>query len=152
MSLLSSASTVNRVVDSDLIISYTRRLVTGSWTVATSLSTSTTYTRAYEYTRSAAYSYRYVGMTLAAAQSKASDLVSLYTRATLLSDWDETTGRFDTIDAGTLLMADISVQHTEGDAYDVVVNVREADSRMSLSGALSPSSLFPTENNRSYDQ
>ena len=48
-------------------------------------------------------------------------------------------------------MADIVLQHDEGEAYSLVVAVNEQDTRISLSPNESFTALFATENARTYD-
>ena len=151
MSLLTTASASNRVVETTLDVSYSVRRITGAWTKV-DLNVTTTYTSAYEYMRTATKTYRYIGMTQEAAEAKAAALRTLYTRATKVSEWDSEDGDFDEKDGGLIKMADVSAQLTDGDAYDVVVSVHEQDSRIRLSGLLTPSTLFTTENGRTYDE
>lgn len=47
-------------------------------------------------------------------------------------------------------MADISIQQRAGCMYDVVVSVREDDTRM-RTGPTTPEALFGAENMRDYD-
>ena len=68
-----------------------------------------------------------------------------------MSEWDEVLGDFYDVNGGTYLMCDIVATKRAGDMYDVHVNFREDDSRMRKEDNLTPSSLFTTENARSYD-
>ena len=150
MALLTSASAVDRVVDAHLRVVYARRPIYGTWTYVT-LNITTTYTKAWEYSRVATKTYRYVGLTETAAKAKAAELNTLYTRATKVSEWDSVDGEFDHVDGGDVPMADIVVQLDEGEAYSVVVSVNEQDTRISLSANESFASLFSTEDQRTYD-
>lgn len=49
-------------------------------------------------------------------------------------------------------MADVVIQKRAGQMYDVVVSVREDDSRNRVASVFDPSVLFSTENNRDYDE
>ena len=150
MGLLTTYSAANRIVDTALQVNYSRRLVFGSWTYL-SLNVSTTYNQAWEYTRTAAKTFRYVGMDKATAEDCAADLRALFTRSTKTTVWNGSTGAFDTGDAGSILMADVVCQHEDGGMWSVTVSVNEQDTRQSLLSNLSPSSLFATENARRYD-
>ncbi len=154
MALLETASSTCRIVDQALRVSYTRRLIFGSWTHTTLVASaaSTTYNSAWEYVRRAEKSYRYIGLSLDAANTKAAALETLYTRSTKISDWQPNNGVFSEIEAGDIPMADICVQlDGDGASYSVVVHVHEEDTRLRLTGGATPSSLFTAENNRTYD-
>ncbi len=150
MALISTASSDNRVVDTQLSIRYTRRRVYGSWSYASGTSI-VTVNSVWEYTRTATKNYRYVGMTGAAATALAAALVDYYTRTTKTSDWDSSEGQFTTIDAGSVPMADVVCQHGDGDMWTVSVSVNEEDTRMSRAATASFASLFALENQRAYD-
>ncbi len=152
MALKTTPTTDLRTIDTDLQVKYTRRRIYGSWTHVSTTVASTTYNQAWEYVRTATKNYRYVGLTYDAARSLADVLEVYYRRSTHVSEWDEWNGRFVTVDGGTFSMADVAVQHDEGDAYSVVVSVNEQDTRMML--AISSDAfdvVFATENLRSYD-
>ena len=155
MALLTTANSTNRVVDTALRVVYARRRIYGAWTYVTGNQT-VTYTSAWEYTRVATKTYKYVGMTAATANSVVSALTSLYTRTTKVSEWDTTEGsatfgQFKVVNAGNVPMADIVAQHEDGEMWSAVCSVNEADSRISLSPNESFTSLFATENSRDYD-
>lgn len=154
MALLTTYSDANKVEESTLSIGYTRCKIYGSWS-STSLSATTTHTQAWEYTRRASQSYRYVGMTKSAAETCAAAMVTKYTRSTMVSEWDTTEGsatfgQFKAVAGGDIPMADVTTQHNGGGMWSVVVNLHEEDSRTSLSASESFSSLFSAENNRQY--
>lgn len=150
MALLNTASDVNRVIDADLHVTYARRVIYGTWTKVM-LNVTTTYTKAWEYSRVAVKTYKYVGLTNAAARTKEQALNALYTRPTKVSEWDGEDGEFKHVDGGDVPMADIALQHDEGEAYSLVVAVNEQDTRTSLSPNESFTALFATENARTYD-
>jgi len=77
-------------------------------------------------------------------------MITLYTRSVKTSEWNDA-GSFVDRDGGSTCMADISVQKRSGHIYDVVISVREDDTRIRTSST-SPSSLFTTENNRDYEE
>lgn len=149
MALLTSTSATNRVIDSGLVVAYTVRRIYGNW-VSVALNTTTTYTKAWEYTRHAQKSYRYVGLTYDAAVAAANALVSYYTRAIELSEWDESSGEFVDRSGGSVPMASVALQHDEGDAWTVAVTVDEVDVRQRRV-LVSAKSLFSTERQRKYD-
>lgn len=76
-------------------------------------------------------------------------MITKYTRSVRVSEWG--TGEFSDIDGGTICMADITIQKRAGHMYDVVVNVREDDSR-NRRASYTPSTLFTTEDRRDYDE
>ena len=131
MGLLDTYTSANRVVDTALAVNYARRIVFGTW-VYVSLNVTTTYTQAWEYTRTATKTFRYVGMDKTTAESCAADLRALFTRSTKTTVWNGNTGAFDTGDAGDILMADIVCQHEAGGMWTVTVSVNEQDARQSL--------------------
>lgn len=153
MGLLTTYTDVNCVVDTALQVNYTRRIVFGQWvkSTITSSSASTTYTQAWEYARAAVKTYRYVGLDEATARECASAMRALYTRTSKTSVWNGTTGEFDTIVSGDILMADVVAQHDDGDAWFVTVSVHEQDTRMNLLSNINPESLFGSERSRDYD-
>ena len=80
-------------------------------------------------------------------------MITKYTRSFVVSDWNSSgqyAGTFTDISGGSVVMADIAIQQREGHMYDVIVNVREDDTKLRTS-AVTPSSLFTTENARDYD-
>ena len=76
--------------------------------------------------------------------------MTTYTRSCYYSKWDSANATFSVADAGSQLMAEITPRQTQGDMWQIDINVREDDSRQSLS-VLSPSSFFTAEDARSYD-
>ena len=49
-------------------------------------------------------------------------------------------------------MADVVIQKRAGHMYDVLVSVREDDSRNRVASISNPATLFTTENRRDYDE
>lgn len=154
MALKTTVTTNLREIQAALSVTYTRRRIYGSWTHITLVasSASTTYNSAWEYVRNATKTYRYVGLTYDTAVALAAILRTYYTRTTKTSDWNATSGDFETIDAGDILMSDVVTQHDEGGAYSVNVSVREEDRRTSLDDDENVAILFSTENARTYDE
>ena len=155
MALVPQHSASNRVIDTALTVTYSKRRVSGSWTAAT-ISTWTTYLYAWEYVRHAVKSYRYVGMSYGVACACRDDMLEKYTRATKTSRFDadpysQTFGTFVHENAGDVPMASISVQHDDGGMCSVVISVDETDTRMSLSSSQSLATLFSAEQQRDYD-
>lgn len=157
MALRTSATATNCVVDQALSVTYAKMRIAGSWSYPGAPGSTITFNHAWEYTRRATLTKRFVGMTKAAAEAAAASFRTSYTRDIKVSVYDgdtiDTTGvaeRFSDEDAGTILMTDIAVVHDEGDAYTVVVQVNEVDSKMRRR-SVSATSLFTVENNRSYD-
>ena len=95
----------------------------------------------------------YVGMSLEAANTCAAAMLTKYTRSFKVSEWNEggsAGGTFTDVNGGSVCMADICVQQREGHMYDVVVSVREDDTRTRIA-PVNPESLFTAENQRDYD-
>ena len=149
MGLLESCTATNRVIHTGKTVTYSRVKIFGSWTYAQGVFIYAK-TEAWEYHRYCTLSYSYVGLTKAAAISAAATLATTYTRVTYYSDWDGANVTFAEKSGGAILMAEISPRQTQGDMWQVDVNVREDDSRRSLSN-LTPSSFFTAEDARSYD-
>lgn len=156
MSLISTYTRggINRVVDSTLVVTYSRSRIHGSWTWTAAFGvSSTTWTTAYELHRRARKSYRYVGMTEDAALACKADMIALYTRDYKESSWDGGAGNFIDGDAGRMCMAEISMNHNEDGSYDVVVNVNEDDVRTRLHAPsyIDVKTYFADESGRDYD-
>lgn len=149
MALLTTYGAGNKVVDSGLAVTYSRKRVYGEWSYASGTSI-ITIKSAWVYTRCASKSYRYVGMTKAAAELCATDLRSLFQRNTMISEWSPEDQDFKDVEGGEMPMAEISVNYVDGQMYEVAVVVSETDERM-RKGAANVSALFSAENARDYD-
>lgn len=150
MGLLTTYTSANRVVDTALAVNYARRVVMQTFVEETG-TVPTTHNHAWEYTRTATKTFRYVGMDAETAEDCAADLRALFTRATRISNWNSAYGRFDRDDAGNVPMADVVCQHEDGGMWSVTVSVNEQDTYMSLYPSESFSTIFATENARDYD-
>ena len=137
MSLINRYGDANRVIETALHVVYSKRIVYGSWdaVAATGGDVLASYPQMWEIHRIASKSYRYVGMTSEAAQECAAAMKSLYTRAIRQSEWQATSsdnygyGAWSIINGGSVVTADIAIQHISGSMYDVVVSVNEDDTR-----------------------
>ena len=147
MALLQTASA--KVIDATKAVVYTVSTVYGTWESVKGTSI-TTYHKALAYTRTATMSYRYVGLTEAAANAKATELRKAFMFQRRESVWDgeneefEQKGSFDIAP-----MAEVSAVHVEGAMFEVRVEVRESDSLMRMHPE-SPLTLFGPEETRSY--
>ena len=153
MSLLNSYGSDNLVIDSGLVVTYSKSLVSGGWGY-TSANVSGSHDYMWELHRRARQSFRYVGMTYDAAQTCKTAMIAKYTRSFKMSLWDGSSmgGSWTDNPAGSMPMAEISVAHNEDGSYDVLVNVNEDDMRMrKVDGDVSPSVPFYTEASRSYE-
>lgn len=153
MGLINSYGDGNKVILTSNNITYSVRRIKGNW-VKTSMVADVvleTYTSMYEYHRYANYSYTYVGMSYSAAQACVADCQRDFIRATKESEWDEILGDWTDVNGGSYLMCDITAVKRAGDMYDVQVNFREDDSRIRKDADINPTTLFSTENQRSYD-
>lgn len=154
MALLTSYGSTNCVVESGLVVRYSKSPVYGQWQYAIGVTT-VTVGKAWQYTRTAAKSYRYVGMTYSAAKSCKADMIAKYTRTVKTSEWDalsESTEHFgeSSSDNASILMADVALVCVGGVAWDVVINVNEVDTRLRESHNGSPDALFASETDRTY--
>ena len=153
MSLLTSYSADNRVIDSGKTVYYNLRRIYGEWTHTVGAGQDHYYD-AYEATRVCRKQYRYVGMTYAAAQTCATAMITKYTRTQKDSEWDyNDNAEFGENPTGSsVVMADISVQHVAGGMYETVISVNETDTRLRRAHPGSVASLFSSENARDYDE
>ena len=63
-----------------------------------------------------------------------------------------TKGNFEVVIGGIMPMADVAVQQVNGCMYEVIINVREDDSRLTKAAPETDiASLFANENERDYD-
>lgn len=154
MGLLTSYGAANRVIDQDLGITYSRQRVYQDYTYVYGIAELITIHSVWEYHRRATKSYRYVGMDRDTANACAAAMVTKYTRATKVSDWNATgehAGTFSDIDGGAIPMAEVAVVHVAGCMYEVHVTVNEDDVRLRVDVVNNVASLFTTENSRDYD-
>ena len=153
MALLTSHSSANLVIDSGLVVTYSKSLVSGSWAYV-SANVSGSYAYMMEYHRRARMSFRYVGMTEAAAAACKAAMISAYTRSFKISIWDDTSmgGSWSDNSAGEMPMSEIAMSHNDDGSYDVVVNVNEDDTRMrKTTESPSYATLFSSERSRTYE-
>lgn len=150
MSLNQTASQDNRIVESDLVVAYGRRRISGAWSYTEANMTTTIY-EAWEYTRTAQKTYRYVGLSESAATAAVAALVPYYTRGTVVTVWDPEEHDFRDVSGGSSPMADISANLVEGNMWEVTVAVREVDTKTRKTGTSAPAGLFAAENARKYD-
>lgn len=144
----------NIVVEEALRVTYSKQTVSGSWGYVSG-NMSGAYSWMNEFHRYATKSFRYIGMTFAAAKDCRNDMIDKFTRTIYSSIWDSETlggGWVDT-KMGEILMAEITLVHDEGDAWSVHVRVNEDDVRYRLvaDSTLAPaSSFFSREHGRVY--
>ena len=147
MSLCTSHSDANVVIEEALTVTYSSVIVQGSWGY-TSANVSGYYSTMREVHRYARKSFRYVGMTHAAAKSCRDAMVSLFTRDFKTSYWQSENmgGGWSDETGGTILMADVALTHDEGDAWSVHVRVNEDDVRFRrIADGAYPTALFAVE-------
>lgn len=149
MGLLTTYDANNKIIINDKTVSYSQKRVTGTWTYMPFPWQDVTYSWMWEYHRYCSKSYMYVGMDLTTANACAAAMITKYTRPFYVSSWTDS-GTWEVVPGGSMLMAEVTVQQRAGCMYDVLINVREDDSRMSKT-ADSPASLFTIENARDYD-
>lgn len=152
MSLRTTYSDENIVVEEPLSVSYTNTLISGSWGYG-SLNVSGSYAWMREYHRYATKRFRYVGMTYEAAITCRDALRKQFTRQIMMHVWNggSIDGNWDLISAGETCLADIRVEYDSADAYNVSVTFNEDDVRYSKPDeSLSYDSLFDHERRRTY--
>ena len=152
MSLKTSHSDANVVVEEALTVTYSQSVIQGSWGY-TSANVSGYYTTMREVHRYARKSFRYVGMTFAAAKACRAAMVAKFARAYKTSYWDADTmgGAWSEDTGGTVPMADVSLVHDEGDAWSVHVRVSEDDVRFrKVQEGYAYAVLFAAERQRGY--
>lgn len=152
MSLKTSYSDDNFVLDEGLVVTNSQTIIQGSWTWE-SISASGSFSRMREVHRYARKSFRYVGMTYAAAKTCKTAMVNAFNRPFKTSVWNGATnqGEWTVQNGGTIVMADVSIVSAGGDAYDVVVRVNEDDVRMmKVDDTYVYNTVFSTERARTY--
>ena len=152
MSLKTSHSDENLVVEEPLKVTYSTHVISGSWGY-TSANVSGYYTRMRENHRYATKRFRYVGMTYAAALTCRDAMIENFTRTFQMSVWngDVMGGQWQRMTGGTMCLADVSPNENEDGSYDVIVNVNEDDVAYStVETPFYPNVAFATERLRTY--
>jgi len=152
MSLKTSHSDDNLVIEEALVVTYSNAIITGIWTWE-SISASGSYERMRECHRYARKSFRYIGMTHTAAASCKTSMITAFTRTFKNSFWNGATnqGAWNVMNAGTQLMAEVSMVPSGGDAWDVVVRINEDDVRtMKVEDSYYYATVFSDERARWY--
>ena len=152
MGLLDSHSAANLVVEEGLVVTYSRQKISGQWSWVSGNMSGTHYYMN-EYRRYATKSFKYVGMTYAAATSCRNAMISRFTRSTKIDAWDDscTDGAWVSKDGGSILMTSIALTHDDGCMWSVRVRVNENDVHYSKEGEVSSyTSVFSSERSRSY--
>lgn len=155
MALIEEYGSSNRVIDQGKVVTYSKVKTYNRYSYLSGVNEITTIGHEYEYTRFCTKSYRYVGMTKAAAEECAEDMVALYTRTTKTSEWIASgtgAGSFADSTAGSQIMAKVAVIHNAGRMYSVRVDVNETDVRIRTTATHDFESLFSSENARDYDE
>lgn len=152
MSLKTTHGDDNLVIEEALTVTDCFSIVEGTWSY-TSANVSGWYNTMKECHRFARKSFRYVGMTYAAAKTCRTAMITLFTRTVKMSYWADNVmgGQWNVNTSGTRVTADVSIVPSGGDAWDVAVSVNEDDVRMiKATDVYSYSSLFADERARSY--
>lgn len=151
MSLLTSHGEANLVIDEALTVTYSKSVISGSWGY-TSANVSGTYYTMKELHRYARKTFRYVGMTYAAAKACKAAMIAKFTRQVWNSYWngDAMGGGWNVDSGGEMLMADVSCVHVEGDCWEVHVSVNEDDVRFIMANQIGGKSNFYNERLRTY--
>ena len=156
MALLQTYGAGNRVIINDKSVTYSQARVTGTWeSEEDAFGNKTTYSWMWQFHRYCQKSYKYVGMDLPTANACAAAMISKYSRTFYVSTWNPamaTKGNFEVVIGGIMPMADVAVQQVNGCMYEVIINVREDDSRLTKAAPETDiASLFANENERDYD-
>jgi hypothetical protein len=148
MALLQSYSAANMLVDTGLAVRYYQSMVKTARANATADNSITAYLDGkmqlvdWRVTRRATKSYKFVGMTEAAAKACADIKKRQYTRVT----YTDGTPAVECV-------ADIDVVRTdESDSWEVDINVNETDSKLTSVCVGDPATLFETCADRDYDE
>jgi hypothetical protein len=152
MGLLTSYSAANLVVEEGLVVTYSRQKISGQWSW-TSANMSGTHYYMNEYRRYATKSFKYVGMTYAAAKSCRDAMVKYFARSIKIDAWDDSCadGQWVSKDGGSMLMTTVTLTHDDGCMWSVRVRVNENDVHYSKEGEVSSyTSVFSSERTRSY--
>ena len=149
MAIRTSYSSENLVIEIGLKIWNSNRLIHGNWTWE-SISVTGSFASMWEAHRYAQQSFRYVGMTKAAADACVEYLKGVYTRSIRSTRWSGAAyeGEWVREDGGTVIMAEISPTPNPDGSYDVVVNVNEDDVNMGKTAAEAMD--FDDEDEREY--
>lgn len=152
MSLKTSHSDTNVVVEEALTVTYSQSIIQGRWGY-TSANVSGWYSTMRELHRYARKSFRYVGMTYEAAKACRKEMVEKFTRTFKTSYWnaDVMGGAWNEDEGGTVPMADVSLVHDDGDAWSVHVRVSEDDVRFrKVQEGYAYAVVFAAERQRGY--
>lgn len=152
MGLLTSHSAANLVVEEGLVVTYSRMKISGQWSWV-SANLSGTYYYMNEYRRYATKSFRYVGMTYAAAKTCRDAMIKYFTRSVKVDVWDGscTQGKWDSKDGGQVIMTSVTLAHDDGCMWSVRVRVNEVDVHYSLEDSVEDcKSVFAAECARAY--
>lgn len=149
MALFTSHGDDNLVIEQGLTIWNSNRLIHGNWTWE-SISMSGSHANMWEAHRYAQQSFRYIGMTKAAADACVEDMKDMYTRSIRSTRWSGAAngGEWVREAGGSVLMASISPTPNPDGSYDVIVNVNEDDVNMGKTA--SEAMDFDDEDEREY--
>jgi len=151
MGLLTTATADNRIVDRDLVITYSQKLVNGKWHWIYGLAEGDVW-RAWEYRRFATKTYRYVGMDFDSAKTKAESILQSFTREYWISqfEYDSSGAHFYQYSGGIKPCATVSVNKMQGHMYEIIIQVNEEDVAYSTK-IQNPETVFAYEQSRTYD-
>lgn len=153
MSLRTSHTSANKVIDTGLVVTYSRQKISGSWGWTNDMNAGGTYTHMQEYHRRATMSYRYVGMTTNAKNACVADLISKFTVDVRTPEWQSNGSWSSPNVVGRMLIASIAPVHNEDGSWDVVVNVNHDAVRWTMENSINiyPRTLFAFEVETDYD-
>lgn len=138
----------NKVTDVGLSVTYRQKFAQTIKTPAAGGAPEVV-TNYWEVTRIAKKSYKFVGMTQAAAFECAAVKRSQYTRTftQIHATPEEVTTNYS-----IECPSDIAPRHVGGDVWEVSIEVNEMDTTFSIGPSANPASLFPEANARNYDE
>lgn len=151
MALLTHFNDTNKVITQGKCVSYSSNIEHGTWSYTPAPNVQETYNSDFRIVRTCVYSYQYVGMDYATAQSCKTYFEQQLKRDLTISSWNPNTGEFEEIDGGEQVMATIRVSLMEGRMYMCTIDIQERDERLRIEDVNNPESLFAEENQREYD-
>lgn len=149
MGLFQTLSAANMATQTGLTVRYNINRRTATYM---SGDTETEYTY-YEYVRTAAKRYKYVGLTKAAALNGAQTKMGKYTRSYSVAVVPAHNATATDVFGAAVTKCTVGIQpvHESGNMWSLEISVDEQDVKTSLSGDLAPGTVFATENLRDYD-
>ena len=142
-----------RKIDTGLNVTYSRRIIFGTWSWTNGLNETGVYYSMMEYHRYASKRYRYVGMTTAAKNACLLAMNTMYERTCWTNYW-QSNGSWGPVEVcGSVPLARVSPIENDDGSWDVEIDVNEDDVRYShvFNAADAKSKFSGYETGRGYD-